>query len=398
MSGTPLITSNLLKTGNPLFASVPYVRRFGGVAIVFTNEVGDFKIATCGNEGEIWLSNDSVGLGYWNKPELTKEIFQNVLPAVDDSDENLAVVNSMGRKFWLRTGDLGYMENGHLFISGRKKDLVVINGKNYYPQDIELRVQQYDETLIRPGCVAVFAVTDSFQDSECFVVVCEVRDSAQHQLTTLEQMGNNLFQELLTEFQQALLQIVFIKERTIPKTTSGKVKRSLTKTLWKDEKLSEVLRVPSTLGAYHPKSLPKLLTWVDPIIQELVSPFHDVIPVEVMTEFCFHIVTNYQIIEKDENLSSQGIDSLKVGELYYEIANHSPIKQYHSFFFANALATEEINELTAIKNVNALFEWTGKDLIIYICTGSLPEVKEHIIYSQPVESSEWFNNGRTKKS
>jgi hypothetical protein len=387
MSGTPLITSTLLNAGNPLFASVPYVHRFGGVAIVLTDDMGAFKIATCGTEGEIWLSNESVGLGYWNNPDLTKEIFQNVLPPVDESDANLAVVNPADRKFWLRTGDLGYMEKGHLFISGRKKDLVIINGKNYYPQDIELRVQQYDEELIRPGCVAVFAVTDSFQDSECFVVVCEVRDQAQHQLAALEQMGNNLFQDLLTEFQQALLQIVFIKERTIPKTTSGKLKRSLTKTLWKDEKLSEILRVPSTLGASHPKNLPKMLTWVEPIIQELISPFHDVIPVEVMTEFCFRIVTNYQIIEKDENLSSQGIDSLKVGELYYEITNHSPIKQYHSLFFADVLATEEINDLTVIKNVNALFEWTGKDLIIYICTGRLPEAKGHIIYSQPVESS-----------
>ncbi|MGH9961462.1 MAG: fatty acyl-AMP ligase, partial [Pyrinomonadaceae bacterium] len=94
--------------------------------------------------GEIWVSGPSVAQGYWNRAEETKSTFQ-------------AHLADTGEGPFLRTGDLGYLRNGELFITGRFKDLIIIRGGNHYPQDIELTAEKSHEAL-RPGGVAAFSV------------------------------------------------------------------------------------------------------------------------------------------------------------------------------------------------------------------------------------------------
>ncbi len=113
-----------------------------------------------GRVGEVWVHGGSVGKGYWNQPERNKESFQ----AKISNDEN-------DDREWLRTGDLGFITNGELFISGRLKDLVVVNGRNLYPQDIEVFVSELDPRLEK-GFGAAFAVQGDV--SEEIVLVQEV--------------------------------------------------------------------------------------------------------------------------------------------------------------------------------------------------------------------------------
>jgi len=104
------------------------------------------SLARCGaNEvGEIWISGRSVGAGYWNSPEKTKEIFN-------------AHLSDTGEGPFLRTGDLGVLQDGELFVVGRLKDLIIIRGLNHYPQDIEFTVQECSPALL-PTCGAAFSV------------------------------------------------------------------------------------------------------------------------------------------------------------------------------------------------------------------------------------------------
>jgi len=108
--------------------------------------------------GEIWVSGPSVAQGYWNQPEETECAFE-------------AYLADTGEGLFLRTGDLGFLKDGELFITGRLKDLIIIDGRNHYPQDIELTVEQSHPSL-RPGCCAAFSV--DVENEERLVVVAEV--------------------------------------------------------------------------------------------------------------------------------------------------------------------------------------------------------------------------------
>jgi len=125
--------------------------------------------------GEIWISGTSITKGYWNKPELTKETFD-------------AYIASSGEGPFLRTGDLGFIHDGEIVVSGRLKDLIIIRGANYYPQDIELVVEQSDKR-INTGNTAAFSV--EYNNEEKLVVVAEMRRTALHNLNA-ERITNNI--------------------------------------------------------------------------------------------------------------------------------------------------------------------------------------------------------------
>src|SRR5262249_1181839 len=107
--------------------------------------------------GEIWVSSPCVAQGYWNRSEETEQTFR-------------AYLADSGKGPFLRTGDLGFLHDGELFITGRLKDLIIIDGRNHYPQDIELSVEQSHSTL-QPGCCAAFSV--EVDEEEQLVVIAE---------------------------------------------------------------------------------------------------------------------------------------------------------------------------------------------------------------------------------
>ncbi|KAJ8603420.1 hypothetical protein CTAYLR_003966 [Chrysophaeum taylorii] len=116
-----------------------------------------------GSPGEVWLSSDSVAQGYWGKPGLSDETFRARLEP-DDGKE------------YLRTGDEAFMEQGHLFICGRIKDLIIIGGENYYSDDVELAATEAMTNAARPGCIAAFALVNADDETESLCIVLEIRE------------------------------------------------------------------------------------------------------------------------------------------------------------------------------------------------------------------------------
>jgi acyl-CoA synthetase (AMP-forming)/AMP-acid ligase II len=158
--------------------------------------------------GEIWVSGSSVAQGYWRRSEETKQTFQAYLAGTSDGP-------------WLRTGDLGFIKNDQLFVTGRLKDAIVIQGRNQYPQDIEMTVQK-SHSAMRPGCGAAFTV--EVKDEERLVVVQEVERSYLRKLNCNEVI-EHIRQVVAAEHDLRVYATVLVKPGTIPKTSSGKIQR-----------------------------------------------------------------------------------------------------------------------------------------------------------------------------
>lgn len=163
-----------------------------------------------GQIGEIWVKGPSVAQGYWNKPELTQATFQ-------------AYVADIGSGPFLRTGDLGFLYQGELYVTGRHKDLIIINGRNHYPQDIELTAEQSHPAL-RPGCGAAFSV--GAEEGERIVIIYEIGRSHMQGLD-LEGVASGICRAVAVQHEIEVHTIEFVKPGTIPKTSSGKIQRSL---------------------------------------------------------------------------------------------------------------------------------------------------------------------------
>lgn len=160
-----------------------------------------------GEEGEIWVKNNAIAAGYWEKPDVSKATFQ--------------AYTADGQGPYLRTGDLGFMENGLLFITGRTKELIIIRGVNYYPQDIEEVVSE-SHPDIQPNAAAAFSVeTDQ---GEALMIVSEVRRVAQTP-DDEKVIKNKMAQSVGLAFGLIPHEIVLIAPGKLPKTSSGKIQR-----------------------------------------------------------------------------------------------------------------------------------------------------------------------------
>ena len=185
--------------------------------------------------GEIWVSGESIAQGYWGRPEESQRTF-------------FAHLDGQPAQRYLRTGDLGFLSRGDLYITGRSKDLIIIDGLNHYPQDIELTVENCHPAL-RPGCSAAFSADRRGQ--ERLVVVVEM--AKQRQLTLLQQeQGVDINPDsVLAAIRNAITSqhdlhvddIILLKPGSLMKTSSGKIQRHacregyLTNTLevWKSD-------------------------------------------------------------------------------------------------------------------------------------------------------------------
>jgi acyl-CoA synthetase (AMP-forming)/AMP-acid ligase II len=168
------------------------------------------SMAVCpdGKVGEIWVSGASVAQGYWQQAEETTKTFQAY---TKDTEEGP----------FLRTGDLGFLQNGELFITGRIKDVIIIRGQNHYPHDIELTVEK-SHAALRPSCGAAFAV--EIKGQERLVVVQEVERSYLRKLNVSE-VVSNIRQAVTAQHDLQVYATVLVKTGSIPKTSSGKVRR-----------------------------------------------------------------------------------------------------------------------------------------------------------------------------
>ncbi|MBE9103653.1 amino acid adenylation domain-containing protein, partial [Nostoc cf. edaphicum LEGE 07299] len=243
--------------------------------------------------GEIWVSGLSVGQGYWNRTEETEQTFHAYLKDTKEGP-------------FLRTGDLGFLANGELFITGRAKDLIIIRGRNLYPQDIELTAQGSHPSL-RSGANAAFTV--EVNNEERLVVVQELEFRAK---PNLAEVASAIRQSITEEHEVQVYGVVLIKPGTIPKTSSGKIQRRGTRAQFENGELnvveSDILKISdiarnetklqrSELLALSPRECQPIL---ESYLIELLAGVLSIAPDD---------------INPQEPLSTLGLDSLKVFEL-----------------------------------------------------------------------------------
>ncbi|MBD8499354.1 AMP-binding protein [Paenibacillus sp. CAU 1523] len=177
--------------------------------------------------GEVWFSGPSVTKGYWNRDEDTKRVFVHDEPS---------------GQVYLRTGDLGFTDtNGELYMTGRMKDLVIIRGMNYYPQDIE-RTSFLSDPDLRTDGAAAFSINDGGE--ERLIVIQEVSRSAVRHLQC-DTWAQQIRADVLHVHGIPVECIVFIPPMHVPRTTSGKIQRSKAKNMYINNEWSKVLGTSS---------------------------------------------------------------------------------------------------------------------------------------------------------
>ncbi|WP_102418906.1 type I polyketide synthase [Mycobacterium sp. 4858] len=223
--------------------------------------------------GEIWVAGPSVAQGYWQKPEETEAAFSAHLADTGDGP-------------FLRTGDLGFLASGELFVTGRRKDLIIIRGSNHYPEDIELTVQSCHPALLR-GRGAVFSVVPGPDAAEQLVAVQEVshQQLGQDELTAIV----DAIRTAITEHHEiAVDAVVLLAPLRIPTTSSGKVQRSVCKQQFLDGRLEAVFAwhaprrdtpAAAESSEHARRSAAEIAGWfVDQLSGELGLPATDIEP------------------------------------------------------------------------------------------------------------------------
>ena len=246
--------------------------------------------------GEIWVSGPSVALGYWERPEESEAAFGARLADTEEGPQ------------FLRTGDLGLMRNGELFVVGRRKDLIILRGRNLHPQDLELTVER-SHTALRPGCGAAFAI--DVGGEERLAVVYEV-DSRKP--WAADDVVGAVRRGLSETHEVQLHTLVLIEPGALPKTSSGKIQR-------------RACRAELLAGASR-----AVLTWRESdsnsstAAEAVRVPGEDSTPVTVealeawlLSRIAARLRTALEELARDVPITSFGLDSLGAVELANDI-------------------------------------------------------------------------------
>lgn len=246
--------------------------------------------------GEIWFSGPSVSVGYWQLQELTNSTFNQALSG--DSDNK-----------YMRTGDLGFIFKGELYVTGRIKDLIVLRGKNYYPQDIETASVKSFLGLRHGHCVAFSVDTNC---GESLIVVAEVERGSMRKFDD-RAASTAIRKKIYEDLEINISEIVFVKPYSLPVTSSGKVQRMKTRQLYLKDGFDVI--------APHIK---------------ITSTSMDEVPTNTETTLLniLHKVLNRNDISAVDNIHEFGVESLKLLELSAEIKyEYKDISLDVSFFF-----------------------------------------------------------------
>ncbi|MBD2606574.1 non-ribosomal peptide synthetase [Scytonema hofmannii FACHB-248] len=286
------------------------------------------KSCQAGEIGEIWVSGLSVGQGYWNREEETEETFGAYL---SDTREGP----------FLRTGDLGFLQDGELFITGRAKDLIIIRGRNLYPQDIELTAERSHPSL-RTSASAAFTVL--VNNEEKLVVVQELEFRAK---PNLEEVASAIRQAVTEEHEVQVYAVVLIKPGSIPKTSSGKIQRRATRAQYENGELnvvvSNILKTSNIALKETRLQRSELLT----LFPRECQPILETYLIELLARVLSIAPDD---ISPEQPLSTLGLDSLKVFELKNRVEVDLEVEVSVGDFFegmsTRSLATKILAQLT----------------------------------------------------
>ena len=286
--------------------------------------------------GEIWVQGPSVAQGYWRKAKETEETFN-------------AQMTETGEGPFLRTGDLGFLKDGHLFITGRLKDLLIIRGQNYYPQDIELTVEQ-THPVLQPGSGAAFSV--EIEGEERLVVVQEVavrkdpESIVQRDLDELDAVIKLISRNIVAGHELQAFAIVLIRKGTIPKTSSGKIQRHACR----DAFLNRELHV---LREWHERESPEATSRESPegTSRDSTSvtgqrPMLDGLAPWLVAEIARVKRINPQRVDLQQPFTAYGLDSLDAVEFAHKLQTEFEVEVEVSEFFSDSTITEIIQRAT----------------------------------------------------
>ncbi|MEH0416186.1 amino acid adenylation domain-containing protein [Streptomyces sp. B21-083] len=329
LSGDDLSASGTARAAAPDAAAVELVgsgRVHGDVRIRVVDPATRLVCAPR-KVGEIWVAGMSVAAGYWNLPKETEEVFEARPAEADDAGEEGP---------YLRTGDLGFLDAGELFVTGRLNDLIIIRGRNYYPQDLEQTVDACDPA-IRTGCAAAFAVSGG--DSEQLVVVCELTPEAAAALDRAEfdaaALALTIRRAVREQHGLSAGAVCLLPTGRVPKTSSGKIRRRESRTRYLDGTLGELYRgaftpPPTRSAAAALREIPvhDREAWLTSYVREALADPGDPLPESPHT-----------------TLIDQGIDSLAAAELAHRMSEEIGVPVSLTDFLDNSTVEQVARRL-----------------------------------------------------
>lgn len=256
-----------------------------------------------GQIGEIWLRGPSIAQGYWNQPEATEKTFR-------------AYISPASEGPYLRTGDLGFLQNGELIVTSRLKDLIIIRGRNHAPQDIESTAAKSHPAL-RPGCGIAFSIDGAgvaAGSGEQLVIVHEVERHARD--VDIELVASAVRQAVAQEHELHVTAVVLIKTGTIPKTSSGKLQRRACRAAFLADTLEKIGVSIVEETAVHPEPLTEedrsIRAWLsaaEPAQQQ------GILMAYLQRQLARALGAPAARLDPDQSFATLGLDSLKALEL-----------------------------------------------------------------------------------
>ncbi|MEE1942545.1 aminotransferase class I/II-fold pyridoxal phosphate-dependent enzyme [Streptomyces sp. TRM 70361] len=192
-----------------------------GVETAIVDPATRRRVAGEGRIGEIWVAGPSVARGYWRRPDATEETFGARLRN-DDGGSGADGGGDGPGTTWLRTGDLGFLREDRLHVVGRTKDVVIVQGRNHYPHDIELTAERAHR-VVRPGAGAAFGV--QVEGAEELVVVHEIEGRRLDDRIPVGDLLARLRTAITEEHEVTPHAVVLVRRSGVPRTTSGKIRR-----------------------------------------------------------------------------------------------------------------------------------------------------------------------------
>jgi acyl-CoA synthetase (AMP-forming)/AMP-acid ligase II/acyl carrier protein len=272
------------------------------------------------NVGEIWISGPTVAKGYWEKPEETERTFN-------------AFTKNGNEGPFLRTGDLGFIKDGELYITGRLKDMIIIRGVNYYPNDIEFTIQKNTADFRQNGGAAIPIIKDG---KEKLVIVQELERTALRK-DNHDELISLIRKRVSDEYELDVYAVCLIRTGSIPLTSSGKIQRRQTKY----DYLNKQLRIVKEWSR-------------DEVGEDTAEIASATVPSEeAIKEWLINwIIRNQQFrrdeIDLDKNIMSYGIDSLSAVTLEQEISEKFGFQWHVSSFMLNPTINKLAEEGMAI--------------------------------------------------
>ncbi|MCU0664556.1 MAG: amino acid adenylation domain-containing protein, partial [Myxococcota bacterium] len=258
-----------------------------------------------GEIGEIWVKGNSVAQGYWGRPAQTNETFQ-------------ARIMEDGSGPFLRTGDLGFFHDEELYITGRIKDLIIVRGRNHYPQDIELTMEQSHQA-VRPGGCAAFCFEQDGE--ERLGVACELQKihTKTKDATLTDEVISAIEEGIAAQHQVEPQVVILLKAGTIPKTSSGKIQRHACRKLYLEGSKDVLAQRHSTSHATESAPTPEHEEPVDLSSQAAL-----------MSHLRGAISTICEIplekVQEDKRLTALGLDSLRAVQLLYRLESELEVE------------------------------------------------------------------------